>query len=541
MEFLDWLVVGCYFLMVFGIAFFAAYQERKKAETASGYFLANRHASWWIIGASLFAANIGSEHLVGLAGAGASTGVAMGQFELFAAPCLLILAWVFTPFFLKNGVFTMPEFLERRYSSTARWYLAIVSIIAYVLTKISVIIFAGGIVFETLMHINFWYGATIVVLATGAYTFFGGLRAVLYTDFMQIFVIIIGSFLLTAFGLHKLGGWSEVQSIAGPEMLNMWKPMTDPNFPWTGIVFGVLVIGIWYWCTDQFIVQRVLSARNIDHARGGAIFGGFLKILPLFLFVVPGLIAYCLNAKGMIDLKSPDQALPTLILNLLPVGVRGLVVAGLLAALTSSLASVFNSCSTLITMDVYQRLKPDASQESLVRVGKLSVLFLIALGLAWIPMMKLISGGIYQYLQSVQAYISPPVAAVFLWGILWKRINAKGAVAALFTGFAIGMTRLTLEINKGALPDGLIKRLVEINFLHFGVIIFIVCSLIMVIVSLLTQPLPEKKLEGLTFQTPKADAKEVDQGSLALTISLSVLLCIILVSVWVYFSHLVQH
>ncbi len=540
MELWDWIIVGFYFVLVFGVAFFATCQERKKTETSAGYFLAGRHASWWVIGASLFAANIGSEHLVGLAGAGASTGAAMGQFELFAVPCLLILAWVFTPFFLRNGVFTMPEFLERRYSSTARWYLAVVSIIAYVITKISVTIFAGGIVFETLMGINFWVGATIVVLATGAYTFFGGLRAVLYTDFMQIFVIIAGSVLMTVFGLQKLGGWSEMQAIAGPEMMNMWKPMSDPDFPWTGVVFGVLVIGIWYWCTDQFIVQRVLSARNIDHARGGALFGAFLKILPLFIFVVPGLIAFCLNKKGMITLESADKALPTLILDLLPAGIRGLVVAGLLAALTSSLASVFNSCSTLITMDVYQRLKPNSSESNLVRVGKLSTVVLVGLGLAWIPMMKLISGGIYTYLQSVQAYISPPVAAVFLFGILWKRVNAKGAVSALFAGFAIGMTRLILEINKASLPDGIIKDLVEINFLHFGIIIFAACSIILVAVSLLTRPLPEKQLEGLTFQTPKPGVVEIRSESHSLIVGLSILLMVALAAIWIYFSRLVQ-
>ncbi len=414
---LDWIIIGVYFLVIISVAAFASIRERRGAETAEGYFLAGRHAGWWVIGASLFAANIGSEHLIGLAGAGASSGVAMGQFEIFAVPCLLMLTWFFMPFYLRNGVFTMPEFLERRFSPTARWYLAVVSIVAYVLTKISVTIAAGGIVFETLMGINFWYGAIAVVLITGLYTLLGGLKAVLYTDFIQIFVIIGGSAVVMFIGLDKLGGWGEMREIAGPQFMNMWKPHSDPNFPWTGIVFGVPIIGIWYWCTDQFIVQRVLSAKNIDHARAGALFGGMLKILPLFIFVVPGVLAYCLKQKGLIVLEKPDQALPALVGQLLPAGLRGLVVAGLLAALTSSLASVFNSCSTLMTIDIFQKIKPLSSQKTLVFVGRISTLVLIILGLAWIPMMKMVSSEIYQYLQSVQAYISPPVTSVFLFGI----------------------------------------------------------------------------------------------------------------------------
>ncbi|MCG8456218.1 MAG: sodium/solute symporter, partial [Holophagales bacterium] len=351
---LDWVLIGLYFAAVFGVAIAASRREATR-ETSTGYFLAGRNVGWFVIGASLFASNIGSEHLVGLAGTGAASGVAVGQFEILASLILLILGWLFVPFYLKSGVFTMPEFLERRYSSGARWYLAVISIVGYVLTKISVTIAAGGIVFESLMGIDFWTGALVVVVVTGVYTIFGGLRAVLYTDLLQMFVLVGGALAVTAIGLGEVGGWGVLRETAGSDFFDMWKPASDPDFPWTGILFGAPILGVWYWCTDQFIVQRVLSASDADNARRGTIFGGFLKLLPVFIFVLPGVVAYALVQQGKMSLAESDQALPTLVGVLLPAGLRGLVVAGLLAALMSSLSSVFNSCSTLITWDIYKK------------------------------------------------------------------------------------------------------------------------------------------------------------------------------------------
>jgi SSS family solute:Na+ symporter len=535
LQLLDWVIIVVYFVAVLGIAWWSTTRGDTR-ETSAGYFLAGRHAGWWVIGASLFAANIGSEHLVGLAGTGAASGVAVGHFEVAASWILLVLGWVFVPFYLRNGVFTMPEFLERRYSPAARWYLALISIAGYVLTKISVTIAAGGIVFETIMGIDFWTGALVVVVATGLYTVLGGLRAVLYTDFMQIFVIFAGSLSVTLFGLQELGGWSEMREVVGPSFMNMWKPATDPDFPWTGILFGVPILGVWYWCTDQFIVQRVLSAKGIDHARGGTIFGGFLKILPLFLFVIPGVIAYALAQKGRIELGTPDEALPTLIVALLPIGFRGLVVAGLLAALTSSLASVFNSCSTLITMDVYRKLHPGAAEKTLVRVGQGATVVLVGLGLAWIPLMKLISGQLYQYLQSVQAYIAPPITAVFVLGIAWRRVNAPGALAALGTGFVLGTARLVLELNKewSWLRDGWLLDLVSMNFLHFAILLFVVCCAVLVGVSLATVPPRPEQVNGLTFGGD-AGAAEPRSRHFALTVWLSLALLATVAAVWLTF------
>ena len=540
---LDWLVIAGYFIAVIGLAFWAVGREKTTRETSAGYFLAGRNVGWFVIGASLFASNIGSEHLIGLAGAGADSGVAVGQFEVLASLILLLLGWVFVPFYLKSGVYTMPEFLERRYSPAARWYLAVVSIVGYVLTKISVTIAAGGIVFESLMGINFWTGALLVVVATGIYTILGGLRAVLYTDMLQMFVLVGGAVAVTLIGLGELGGWNRMRTIAGPDFLDMWKPASDTNFPWTGILFGAPILGVWYWCTDQYIVQRVLSAKNIDHARLGSLFGGCLKTLPLFIFVIPGIVAYCLVQTGRIELSEPDAALPTLIRELLPPGLRGLVVAGFLAALMSSLSSVFNSCSTVVTWDIYKKLRPQATERRLVLVGQVSTAVLVLLGLLWIPLMKHIAGQLYVYLQSVQSYIAPPIAAVFLFGLCWKRLNAKGAMTALLAGFVLGAGRLILELNRNHLDDqGFVYQIATMNFLHFAILLFVICSALLFAVSLLTLPPSEAQLAGLTFQTAGAGSSvaaervKSDPSSRSLQVLLSILLVAAVGLVWWYFS-----
>lgn len=548
---IDWLVILVYFVAVFAVAYGVTRRESTRA-SAEGYFLGGRDNGWFVIGASLFASNIGAEHLVGLAGTAAASGVAVGQFEILASLILLLLGWLFVPFYLRSGVFTMPEFLERRYSPAARWYLAVISIVAYVLTKISVTIAAGGVVFEALMGINFWTGAFVVVVATGIYTVFGGLRAVLYTDMLQMFVLVGGAIAVTFYGLAALGGWDAMYETAGSSFFTLWKPLSDPAFPWLGILLGAPILGVWYWCTDQFIVQRVLSAPNVDEARRGAIFGGFLKVLPLFIFVIPGVVAHALAKQGRIELAAPDQALPTLIAALLPVGVKGLVVAGMLAALMSSLSSMFNSCSTLVTWDIYKKLHPEASERTLVWVGQVATVVLVGFGLLWIPMMQLISGQIYQYLQSVQAYISPPIAAAFLIGIFWRRVNAPGAIAAFAVGFVLGIGRLIAELNKDSL-SGFLHWYSDINFLYFAFFLFVVCSVVLVLVSFATPEPSDRHVAGLTFQT--ADQKpeqaeafaipdaqehmptlESDPAWRRLDLWLSVGLVIIVGIIWLYFT-----
>ena len=532
---LDWVLIALYFVAVFAVAFGIGRKDGA-TDSSSSYFLAGRNTGWFVIGASLFASNIGAEHIIGLAGTGASSGVAVGQFEILASLILLILGWVFVPFYLKSGVFTMPEFLEKRYNEGARWYLALISIVGYILTKISITIAAGGIVFETLMGINFWTGAIIVIVATGVYTVFGGLRAVLYTDLLQMFVLIGGAISVTFIGLSEIGGWSAMYEATESSFFTVWKPMSDPDFPWTGIVFGAPILGVWYWCTDQFIVQRVLSATNLDNARRGTIFGGFLKQLPLFIFVIPGIIAYVLSQSGSITMDEPDQALPTLIGTLLPAGFRGLVVAGLLAALMSSLSSVFNSCSTLISLDIYKKLKPNTPDKQLVRVGQISTIFMVLLGLAWIPFMDLLSGQLFVYLQNVQAYIAPPIAAVFLIGVFWRRVNSNGAIASLITGFVLGIGRLIADLNQDSL-SGVLYAVTDINFLHYAFYLFIICTIVLIVVSLATEAPADEKVRDLTFQTVDPTSKlPSDPLWKQHDVWAAIGIIAIVIGVWIYFT-----
>jgi len=505
-EYLDWIVVGLYFAVLLGIA---AWVARQGQQTATDYFLAGRHVGWFAIGASLFASNIGSEHVVGLAGSGASTGVVLGHYELHSW-IILLLGWVFVPFYLRSGVFTMPEFLERRYDDRSRWFLSVVMIVGYILTKVSVTVYAGGVMLQGLIGLDFWTGAATIVVLTGVYTILGGLRAVVYTEALQAFVLVGGSAAVTGFGLMEIGGWHELRQAIGSESFDMWKPLNDPEFPWLGMVLTPPIVGIWYWCTDQYIVQRVLAAENETVARRGAIWGAYLKLTAIFLFIVPGMIALGLANRGQLDLTTPDQALPVLVSVVLPTGLRGLVAAGLLAALMSSLAAVFNSCSTLFTMDLYRLLYPTASQTRLVRVGRIGTGVVVGLGIAWIPIMRSLSSELYTYLQNVQAYIAPPIAAVFLLGLLWKRANGIGAICTLVFGFVAGMTKLLLELRHDTV-SGPLAWIANVNFLYFGFALFVVCVAVLCIVSLLTLPPETERLAGLTFAT-SGSKNDVQRG-----------------------------
>lgn len=528
----DILVIIAYFLVVFLIAFWAIV-KRKGKQNSGEYFLAGRNMGWFVVGASLFASNIGSEHLIGLAGSGFSSGVSVAQYEIWAGLILLLLGWVFVPFYLKSGVATMPEFLEKRYSPATRSYLAVISVIGYVLTKISVTIYAGGIVFSAI-GMDFWTGALLLVVATGIYTIAGGLRAVVYTDTLQMFVLVGGAITVTIFGLHQIGGFQALKLQAGSGFFNMWKPASHPNYPWTGILFGAPILGVWYWCTDQFIVQRVLSAKDIANARKGSIFAGFLKMLPLFIFVFPGIIAYVLMQQGQLQISNPNETLPVLIKTLLPAGLRGLVIAGLFAALMSSLSSVFNSCSTLITLDFYKKYRPAASEKTLVWVGQLSTALLVVLGLLWIPFMKFFSNQLYLYLQSVQAYIAPPIAAVFLLGLFFKRLNAIGALSALWTGFFLGAARLIAELFKSSIHPGTpLFFFANVNFLHFAIMLFILCVVVLTLVSLATSPPDKLQIEQLVYHKSSFHIRNL---LLSKEWWLSVLLLLLVASIWIYFS-----
>jgi SSS family solute:Na+ symporter len=449
---IDWIVIAVFFLALIGIVVWVFLQKDKDT---NDYFLAGKDAGWVSIGSSIFASNIGSEHLVGLAGTGFISGMAMAHWEI-QAWVILLLGWVFVPFYDRIKIFTMPEFLEHRFSAGSRSILSMISLISYVLTKVAVTVYAGGVVFKEVFGIEsvwgidfFWVSAIGLVVITGIYTVIGGMKAVMYTSVLQTPVLLIGSVVILFIGIIKVGGWGEVQQIAGPNM-HLMRPITDPEFPWPGVIIASMVIGFWYWCTDQFIVQRVLSGRNQQEARRGAILGGYFKLLPVFIFLIPGMIAFALSQKGLLNVSSSDSAFAAMVAQLLPVGFKGVVVCGLLAALMSSLASLFNSSAALFVGDFYKKFKPQASEKHLLVVGRIATASVVVLGVVWIPVMLGLGKVLYEYLQAVQGLLAPAIATVFLLGVFWKRTTAKGALWGMILGFAIGMFRLALNITIGA-------------------------------------------------------------------------------------------
>jgi len=577
---IDLVIVIGYFGIILGLAWWVI---RQKQETTTDYFLAGRHLGWFIIGASIFASNIGSEHLVGLAGSGATDGVAMAHYELHAW-CLLVLGWVMVPFYMRSKVFTMPEFLEKRFSPAARTVLSVISLVAYVLTKIAVGIFAGGVVFSVLLpDLNFlgmdsfWIGSILVILFTGIYTIIGGLRAVAYTEALQTVILVIGSLLVTIFGIKAIGGWEQLRAVCGSEMFNLWKPLVpsgvegtwapvkeagkmawyfNDNYPWLGMLFCAPIIGLWYWCTDQYIVQRALGAPGEKEARRGSIWAAFLKLLPVFIFIIPGMIAFALaktgqiesirnvmfDAQGELIRDKAQQAFPLLITAILPVGVRGIVVAGLLAALMSSLAGVFNASSTLFTMDFYSRIRPKATQEQLVWIGRVATAIMVLIGLFWIPVIR--GGkGLYDYLQGVQAYLAPPIFVVFFLGVMYKRLNSKGCLAALITGFAMGLFRLAVDtpvklLDNFSYESGSFLWVVNhIFFQYYSLLIFLVSVVVMVIVSYLTEAPAYEKISGLTFATLTDEHRKVSRGTWGVTdVLTSGLVIALILAAYLYFQ-----
>jgi len=555
---IDWAFILGYFALVFGIAYWA-YLKEKQSQTSTEYFLAGRNLGWWVIGASVFSSNIGSEHLVGLAGSGATDGVAMAHYELHAW-CLLILGWVMVPFYMRSKVFTMPEFLERRFSPINRTVLSAISLVAYILTKLAVGIFAGGIVFAVLIPDvsfmgldSFWIGSILVIVLTGIYTVLGGMRAVAYTSALQTLILVIGSALVTWYGLKALGGWDVLREVAGTEMFNLWRPIVpegmaatwapvkeagrmawyfNDNYPWIGMLFCAPIIGLWYWCTDQYIVQRVISAGNERDARRGSIAAAMLKLLPVFIFIIPGMIAFALaksgqnamlqqtffDANGELIRDNAQQAFPMLVAQVLPVGVRGIVVAGLLAALMSSLAGAFNVSSALFTMDFYSRFKPEATQKQLVWIGRVATAVMVLIGLAWIPVIQ--GGkGLYDYLQGVQAYLAPPIFVVFFLGVFSKRLNAKGALWALIVGFALGLFRLAVDtpvklMDDFAYTEGSLFWIVNNTFFqYYSILILLVCMAVMYVVSYTSEKPDYAKIAGLTYGTVTAEDRAESRAS----------------------------
>src|SRR2546429_646622 len=479
---LDWVIIGLYFALLLGVAWWVA---RRNRDTADDYFLAGRNLGWFLVGASIFASNIGSEHVVGLAGAGATSGVALAHYELHAW-CLLVLGWVFVPFYSRALVYTMPEFLGRRFSPTARWVLSVITLVAHVFTKFAVSIFAGGVVFATLLpevslrlggatFNSFWIGSVAVLLLTGLYTVLGGMRAVAYTDALQTFVLVAGSGLLTLFGLAKLGGWHELRHALDPDLFNLWKPLVpagmegtwapvketgriawyfNGNYPWLGMLFCAPIIGLWYWCTDQYIVQRALGAKDERTARQGSIFASYLKLSPVFLFIIPGLIALALAKTGKVP-------------------------------------------------------------------GLPATVAMVVISLLWIPVIQG-ARGLYDYLQGVQGYLAPPIFTVFVFGIFNRRLNARGCLAALLVGFVLGVFRLAVDtpvslhlagFADGYAPGSFLWIVNNLYFQYYSVFIFVVSVVVMFAVSYATAPPAPEQLAGLTYATVAAEDRAQSRSS----------------------------
>ena len=529
----DWIVIAIFFLAMVWICWDVS---KKKKETPGDYFLSGRTATWIAIGASIFASNIGSEHLIGLAGTGASAGMAQAHWEI-QGWMILILGWVFVPFYERSMVYTMPEFLEKRYNKESRGILTWLSLASYVLTKVSVTVLAGGLALNTLLGINFWVAALALVIITAIYTVIGGMESVLKTSVLQTPILLLGSLVILWLGLKELGGWNAMMDICGAQPVNeygdtmtdLMRSGKDSEFPWYGALFGSAIIGFWYWCTDQFIVQRVLSGKNQKEARRGTIFGAYLKLLPVFLFLIPGMIAYALTktpdsaigqqlavalglqADGTVS--NPDIAFPMLVNTLLPVGLKGVVICGILAALMSSLASLYNSSAMLYTIDIYKRKHPETDEKKLVTIGRIATVVVVVLGVLWIFVIQRMGKSLYNYIQSVQSLLAPAIAAVFLMGISWKKTSPKAGMWTLILGLVLGGTRLITMIINPEAHNVFTYIFNEMNVYAFCVWMFLFCIAFSIVVTLLTPKPTAEQVQGLCFGTATEEQKAITRAS----------------------------
>jgi len=531
---LDISILLIYLVVILVIAF---YSSRKKDRDFSDYFLSGKNVGWLAIGMSIFATNISSEHFIGLAGSGASRGLAVAQFELMAIFILIFLGWIVTPIYLKSGVTTVPELFEKRFDAKSRKFLSGLSIGIYFITKIAVTLLAGGLLFYKMFGLSIYTFAILTILITGVYTIIGGATAVVKTQVVQAFILILGAVLLTWFGLAEVGGYSGLKAKLPADFFNMFKPITDPDFPWTGILFGAPIIAFWYWCTDQYIVQRILGARSIEDARRGSLLAALLKILPLFILVIPGLIAIALFPEIV-----GDEAYPALLSsNLLPIGIKGLVVAGLLSAIMSSLSGVFNTIATLFVNDFYLPKNSDASERKMVLVGRLVTTFVVVAAILCVPLVKAIKSEMYLFLQSIQAFVSPPITAVFIFGLLFKRITARSAFLTLIIGEIIGLSRFVsdLLINLGLTNHPLLIAYSSFNFLHFAIFLFMTCTVLLFLISSIAHRKAESEINYLVYSLRESihDILSFNKISISKSsIVMSGVILLIIIGVWSLWS-----
>ncbi|MFA3783885.1 sodium/solute symporter [Melioribacteraceae bacterium 4301-Me] len=533
---LDGIIVIAYLLAVIVIGL---YNSKNRDKNVNEYFLAGRNLSWFAVGISLFATNISSEHFIGLAGSGSMRGLAVGQFELIAIFLLILLGWVIAPIYKKSGILTTPEFLEKRFGSSSRKFFSGLSIFTYIITKILVTLFAGGILFNKMFGWSIFSSAIVVVLLTGFYTLVGGFYSVVKTQVFQGIILFSAALVLTILGLNEIGGFSTLKDKLPSEYFQMFKPVDDPDFPWTGIVFGAPIIAFWYWCADHYMVQRVLGAKSINDARNGTILTAFLKIFPIFILVLPGLIAATLfpGLKG-------DDAYPVLLSSeIVPSGIKGFVIAGLLAAIMSSLAASFNSIAALYTIDFYKPTHPNASERTLVFVGRMVTIAVVVGVILIAPFVKIVNSQIYIFLQSTQAYISAPISAVFLFGFTMKKTNARAAFTALIIGEFIGISRFIVEIliKSNLISNLFLVSFVQINYLHFTIFLFLTSALIILLLSYLPSTASEKVDEGYNWMVSLKSSELsynkniVESGGLKFNVLISGLILILTLSLWTIF------
>ncbi|KAM7228343.1 hypothetical protein CapIbe_020797, partial [Capra ibex] len=537
----DILVIAAYFLLVIGVGLWS--MCRTNRGTVGGYFLAGRNMVWWPVGASLFASNIGSGHFVGLAGTGAASGLAVAGFEWNALFVVLLLGWLFVPVYLTAGVITMPQYLRKRFGGhRIRLYLSVLSLFLYIFTKISVDMFSGAVFIQQALGWNIYASVIALLGITMIYTVTGGLAALMYTDTVQTFVILAGAFVLMGYAFHEVGGYSglfdkylravtsltvsedpAVGNISSscyrprPDSYHLLRDPVTGDLPWPALLLGLTIVSSWYWCSDQVIVQRCLAGKNLTHIKAGCILCGYLKLMPMFLMVMPGMISrvlypdevacvvpeVCKRVCGT-EVGCSNIAYPRLVVKLMPNGLRGLMLAVMLAALMSSLASIFNSSSTLFTMDIYTRLRPRAGDRELLLVGRLWVVFIVAVSVAWLPVVQAAQGGqLFDYIQAVSSYLAPPVSAVFVLALFVPRVNEKGAFWGLIGGLLMGLARLVPEFSFGSgscvRPSACPALLCRVHYLYFAILLFVCSGLLTLVVSLCTPPIPRKHLHRLVF------------------------------------------
>ncbi|XP_078095996.1 sodium/myo-inositol cotransporter 2-like [Mustelus asterias] len=531
----DIVVLVVYLIFVLAVGLWSMYRTNRN--TVQGYFLAGRDMVWWPIGASLFASNVGSGHFIGLAGTGAASGIAVSAYEFNGMIILILLAWFFLPIYIAAEVTTMPEYLLKRFGGQRiRLFIAILYLFIYIFTKISVDIYAGAVFIKQALHWDLYIAVTGLLVITTLYTVGGGLAAVIYTDALQTVIMLIGALILMAYAFIEVEGYSGLQELylhAIPSVrdlnttcglprndaFHIFRNPVNSDFPWPGVLIGMTIPSIWYWCTDQVIVQRSLSAKTLLHAKGGSLFAAYLKVLPVFIMVLPGMISRVLFTDEVAcadadtchricgnQVGCSDIAYPKLVMELLPKGLRGLMMSVMIAALMSSLTSIFNSASTLFTMDVWHHIRPHCSEWELMIVGRVFILVLVVLSVLWIPLVQMSQGGqLFQYIQSISSYLQPPVAVVFMAGCFWKRTNEMGAFWGLFTGILVGCIRMALDFTYPeplcGQPDNRPVVTKYVHYLHFSIILSVFTLIVVVTISLSTKPPDPGRISRLTWFT----------------------------------------